>query len=77
MAVGLNFRGKIVSANHYHNTLDGFRGIVQRNMLEQFNTDDIILQDNVTPHTTQMTNGSSSADGKCCSIYYKVQTSHL
>lgn len=75
--VGLNFRGKIISATHYHNTLDGIRGTVQKNRLGQFNSDVIIIQDNVTPHTAQMTSGSSSADGKCCSIYYKVLTSHL
>jgi len=77
MVVGLNFRGKIISATHYHNSLDGFRGTVQRNRLGQFNTDVIILQDNATPHTAQKTNGSSSTDGKCCSTYYKVQMSHL
>lgn len=69
MVVGLNFRGKIISATHYHNSLDGFRGTVQRNRLGQFNTDVIILQDNATPHTAQKTNGSSSTDGKCCSTY--------
>jgi hypothetical protein len=72
MVVGL----QVISATHYHNILDGFRGTVQRNRLGRFNTD-IILQDNATPHTAQMTIGSSRADGKCCSIYYKVQMSHL
>ena len=61
MAVGLNFRGKIISATHYHNTLDGFRGTVQRNGLGRFNSDVTILQDNVTPHTVQMTHGSNRA----------------
>ena len=75
MAVGLNFRGKIVSATPY-NPLDGFRGSVQTSRLERFNTA-VFLQDNATPRTAQITSGSISADGKCCSIYYTVQMSHL
>jgi len=73
MAVGLNFRGKIISATHYHNTLDGFRGTVQRNGLGRFNSDVTILQDNDTPHSPDDP-WLKQCSGKCCSIYYKVHT---